>query len=366
MEFPSLLRLTRRDVYAFLLFCMAGVLVACIIRDPVWAIYSFALVTDHLFLGWLVFLREVQVKRSLPIAAIVPIHIVFALFVIALVADRQHIPRFGLLPLPLAAIGISILSSAAGREVKEEGPHRPRALRYSSQPAHRERLTTGKNPRPASAQTSASANAIAQIEPAAPAANEAVCADLAQIASTEDGPQPQAIADARGQIAADTVPDRSSSANGVSEQSEDTIQTQLAEIFRQLGTSMYAPDEIAPEKPVPAEPMTGTDLPPTAAAIPEAVPAASSSFSEFVPFRDNSIAEGIRQKHSEHLTRLKPILSATAEDNEEWLKHRGTQNPTHRKIGLSVREEYEQWLIARAEARAAKESPNTPAPMKPL
>lgn len=77
-------------------------------------------------------------------------------------------------------------------------------------------------------------------------------------------------------------------------------------------------------------------------------------------FRDNSIAENIRHKHSEDLTRLNPILGATAEDHEEWLKERGTQNPTHRKIGVTVREEYEQWLLARALARseqaAAKEA----------
>jgi len=77
------------------------------------------------------------------------------------------------------------------------------------------------------------------------------------------------------------------------------------------------------------------------------------SESEFL--RDNSIAESIRQKHPDELTRLNPILAATAEDHEEWLKLRGTQDPTHRKIGVTVREEYEQWLTERALARAAKE-----------
>jgi hypothetical protein len=70
-------------------------------------------------------------------------------------------------------------------------------------------------------------------------------------------------------------------------------------------------------------------------------------------YRDNSIAEGLRQKHSEEAARLNPILAATPEDHEEWLRSRRVENPTHRKLGLTVREEYEQWLLARAEARSS-------------
>jgi hypothetical protein len=88
--------------------------------------------------------------------------------------------------------------------------------------------------------------------------------------------------------------------------------------------------------------------------------------SEPVFLRDNSIAESIRQRHSDDLARLRPILAATSEDHEEWLKERGTHNPTHRKVGMSVREEYEQWLMARALARSAPaptdESTATPQP----
>jgi hypothetical protein len=71
-------------------------------------------------------------------------------------------------------------------------------------------------------------------------------------------------------------------------------------------------------------------------------------------FRDNSIAEDLRQRHPDELTRLKPILAATAEDHEEWLRVRGLENPTHRKPGLTVQEEYEQWLMTRVAARTAQ------------
>jgi hypothetical protein len=45
------------------------------------------------------------------------------------------------------------------------------------------------------------------------------------------------------------------------------------------------------------------------------------------------------------------IAEATAEDHEAWLKHLSTRNPLSRKPGMTVQEEYEQWLLARAKRR---------------
>jgi len=50
------------------------------------------------------------------------------------------------------------------------------------------------------------------------------------------------------------------------------------------------------------------------------------------------------------------LLQATGEDNEEWLRHLASRNPTHRKAGSSISEEYERWLVQRAKAKAAAES----------
>lgn len=50
-----------------------------------------------------------------------------------------------------------------------------------------------------------------------------------------------------------------------------------------------------------------------------------------------------------------PILTATGEDNEEWLRHLATRNPTHRKAGSSINEEYQAWLIKRAKSRATQQ-----------
>ena len=49
-----------------------------------------------------------------------------------------------------------------------------------------------------------------------------------------------------------------------------------------------------------------------------------------------------------------PILSATAQDHEDWLRERARMNPTHRRPGVTVREEYEDWLRERFRHRAAK------------
>jgi len=80
-------------------------------------------------------------------------------------------------------------------------------------------------------------------------------------------------------------------------------------------------------------------------------------------YRDNSIAEDLRRKYSEDVARIYPILVATAEDNEAWLRARGTDNPTHRKLGISVRDEYEQWLEARVQARAARNATSQATPV---
>jgi hypothetical protein len=47
---------------------------------------------------------------------------------------------------------------------------------------------------------------------------------------------------------------------------------------------------------------------------------------------------------------------ATAEDYEAWLKHLSTRHPSTVKRGLTVKQEYEQFVLARAKARAAKAS----------
>jgi len=50
-----------------------------------------------------------------------------------------------------------------------------------------------------------------------------------------------------------------------------------------------------------------------------------------------------------------PIMTVSAEENEEWLRHLATRNPTHRKAGSSINEEYQAWLVRRQKIRSAEQ-----------
>jgi hypothetical protein len=55
------------------------------------------------------------------------------------------------------------------------------------------------------------------------------------------------------------------------------------------------------------------------------------------------------------------IAEATAEDQEAWLNHLATRSPLSRKPGISIKDEYVEWLTARAKKRSASTSIGTPA-----
>ena len=61
-----------------------------------------------------------------------------------------------------------------------------------------------------------------------------------------------------------------------------------------------------------------------------------------------------RRKSDKEPEGSSPLLSASAEDHEAWLRERASGNPTHRKPGMSVKQEYEAWLRARYRARGAE------------
>jgi len=68
-------------------------------------------------------------------------------------------------------------------------------------------------------------------------------------------------------------------------------------------------------------------------------------------YHDTEIANSLRRSYSEEDLMLNPLLAASAEEHEEWLVDRTTFNPTHRKPGTSVKEQYEQWLRTRNEVQ---------------
>jgi len=58
---------------------------------------------------------------------------------------------------------------------------------------------------------------------------------------------------------------------------------------------------------------------------------------------------------------INPVIAeATAEDQEAWLNHLATRSPLSRKPGISIKDEYVEWLTARANKRSASLSIGTP------
>jgi hypothetical protein len=59
------------------------------------------------------------------------------------------------------------------------------------------------------------------------------------------------------------------------------------------------------------------------------------------------------QPKQEQTTASPIVLNATGEDFEAWCRYLAKRKATQRRAGVSVREEYEQWLHARARKRHA-------------
>jgi hypothetical protein len=53
--------------------------------------------------------------------------------------------------------------------------------------------------------------------------------------------------------------------------------------------------------------------------------------------------------------------SLTGEEYEEWISYLSKRDPKSVKVGTTVKDEYQQWLLARAKARAVVSSNTNPA-----
>jgi hypothetical protein len=303
METPALLKLKHDDIGALIVSCLAGLLIGSAIPDPTWAAYTAILVCDHLFLGWLVFMGEDGARRPLPIAVIISTHLAFVVLVIVVVAARHALPYFRFFPYPMAAFALWLLSSAVGYDTAGEEPAGLHRVRSSSQGPLRQRPKRSLRSRLGASDTEESEPAIKLLRPA------------------------------------------NSSARQETQRAASSVQSQ---------PGMSAPEHAAANSQEHPHPAKNGYKPVVSGIALEPQPSTNPGQQAPEFYHDNSIAESLRKKHSEQDARHNPILGASAEDHEEWLRSRGLENPTHRKAGMSVREEYEQWLIARAAARTGE------------
>jgi hypothetical protein len=310
---PALLRLKHKDVGALIVFGLVGWLVANAISDPIWAAYTAFLVCDHLFLGWLVFLGDNRVRRPIPIEALLLIHTAFVILVLVVVADRHSLHYFGWFPYPMAAMALWLLSCAAGYEKIALEPVALRRSRATGRESQGQR-----SEKPVWAMRAPHSETALQQEPAAPAP---------------------------------LIPESAifKTAVQITQPASNSLQPQLAEGAPRAAATKHESLTVMESPILGYQPVvSGISL----NLQPSLKPARDASETELC--RDNSIAEELRQSYSEDVARFYPTLVATAEDNEAWLDARGKENPTHRKLGMTVREEYEEWLTARLLARAAR------------
>lgn len=51
-----------------------------------------------------------------------------------------------------------------------------------------------------------------------------------------------------------------------------------------------------------------------------------------------------------------PVLSTSGDDYQDWLRYLAQQKSGSRKVGASLKAEYEQWMLARAQSRPGEPS----------
>lgn len=264
MGIAALLKLKRKDIWALTISCLLGFFVGRLMPDPTWSVFASMLLSYHLFLGWLIFTGEKEVKLSLPVLATIGIHLVFLIIIVALTMAREYIPYFRLVKYALAAVGVFerwLVFNAASHQ-------------------H----------------------------------GQSKLAD--QIAGQLDQ-----------QIAADTSQPQIAPAPAVQ---QPAVQPSAAGF----------PVTMAMTAVTPQAPVAVQVLQPAAVSAP-------------APRKEFSMAGLLGRKPVQTATpQVNPISTATGEDHEAWLRYLATRNPTHRKAGLSMADEYREWLLARARTRA--------------
>ena len=78
------------------------------------------------------------------------------------------------------------------------------------------------------------------------------------------------------------------------------------------------------------------------------------------PPTDTSLTGSPQRSDARFAQAMGPLMTTTADDHEAWLRYLATRNPTHRKLHLSINDEYDEWVRARVQAR------NTAATMREM
>jgi hypothetical protein len=329
MGIAAWLGLEPKDMIALAVCNVLGFLAGLLIPDPTWALYVSILLAYHLFLGWLVISGEREGGLSMPIFPTVLTHLACAFLIVAIGLGRHHIPFFSIARYGIVAIAI----------FERKWLFTP-AISYATDKKEISIDLLPPEPKPVQTEAFSSlTNVPSQVAPpayrpepvaAAPAQPQAVAAFRPE--PVPAGPQPRSAPAYR--------PERAAAPQLVAAPAYAMTYQSLAP--QQSSVAVYRPESA----PAPQ---------PQAAAAPPPQTQASAVPAQAAP--TPSAPTGKRTKgKAAAAPAVNPIMTATGEDHEEWLRHLQRRNPTHRKAGSSIAEEYHDWLAARAKARAAAEA----------
>jgi hypothetical protein len=379
MEISALLKLKRDDIEACVVSCLLGIFLWRLIPDRTWAAYTGIVVGHHLFLGWLLFTGDPKARRTFPIVAIISIHLAFVVLIVVLVAAHQPILNFIPFRFALAAVAGWLLYAATSyepAEVQADGERETRSPVESRRT--RSSLILSQSSRPAASRLNGAAGSKEsrwtvngshpETDPRTPSRPPARPGPSRAPLPTPEllEAQSEQAREAWHALELSVLPQRPQPSGHAANGSVATAPQPAAAAPQSVATAPQpaaVPSPAAAPAPRPAVPAPRPQLAPP---VSDRKPAASPNLMEFpleddgadrAPelLRDNSIAESLRNRPPTQAVEMFPILFATAEDHEDWLRERATHDPTHRRVGLTVREEYEQWLVARFKARAGDE-----------
>jgi hypothetical protein len=101
MGLADMFNLGGKDVAAFLVAILLGLLCACLVPAGTWAVLTSILVSYHLFLAWLVITAKKKPRVKLPVVSTIATHLACLILIVPLGRVYRFIPFLGIVGLAI-------------------------------------------------------------------------------------------------------------------------------------------------------------------------------------------------------------------------------------------------------------------------
>jgi hypothetical protein len=101
MGLADLFNLDGKDIAAFLVAILLGLISACLVPAGTWAVLTSILVSYHLFLAWLVITAKNKPRVTLPVVSTIATHLACLILIIPLGRVYRFIPFLGIVVLAI-------------------------------------------------------------------------------------------------------------------------------------------------------------------------------------------------------------------------------------------------------------------------